>query len=480
VAVLGLDLGTSAVKALVLDDAGGPRRGASAPSPVDAPRPGWAEAEPERWLDAAAEAVRGALAAAEGAGPVRALGLSGQMHGVVVCDADGAPRRPALLWPDRRAADALGPWEALPVRRRAALGNPLTPGMAGPLLAWLAAHEREALAGAAWALQPKDWVRLRLCGDAGAEPTDSSATLLWDLPADRWATDVAAAAGIDPALLAPVGDPFAVAGALRPAAAERLGLPAGIAVHTGLADTAAALLGAGVGAPGGPRLVNLGTGAQVVVAAARPDAPSAPRTHRLRAARGWYAMGAVQNAGLALGWALRALGLDWEAAEALAFPPSGPAPDTGELLFLPQLTGERTPFLDPDARGAWLGLGLHHERAHLVRAAYEGVAHAVRAARDALAEEADGAGGDGPWRLLGGGSVRPGYRRLLAATLGAPLELLAVADASALGAALVAAGQARRDPPVAGHVEPDPAEAAWAAERHPRWVAAVRRLAGPG
>jgi xylulokinase len=471
-AVLGLDFGTSGVKALVLADEGVVSAVASAPCSVERPRPGWAEADPASWLGAARVAVREALGAA-GREPLRAVGLAGQMHGVVACDASGRPVRPALLWPDRRAVDVLGTWRDLPEERRAALANPLVPGMAGPLLAWLARHEPSALAAAAWALQAKDWIRLRLTGEVATEPTDASATLLWDVPADAWAADVAAAAGVDPRLLAPLTASDAPTGALTAAGAEALGVPGPLPVYAGAADTAAALVGAGVTRPG-QRLLNVGTGAQLVTIVDRPVAVARPTTHRYRAARGgWYAMAAVQNAGLAIGWAREVVAASWKDAEREAFGPGARGDGSEDPLFVPHLTGERTPFLDPDARGAWIGLSLEHRRGNLLRAAHAGVAHAVCHARDAL--HAEGGAGTGPLRMLGGGSLRPGYRQLFADTLDEPLELMAVADATALGAALLAGGRA----PEASReavVEPEPAGVARAAERHERWLAAVEAL----
>jgi xylulokinase len=471
-AVLGLDLGTSGVKALVLADDGTVSAVASAACSLDRPRPGWAEADPANWLLAARAAVHDALGRA-GREPLRAVGLAGQMHGVVVCDASGRPVRPALLWPDRRAVDVLEVWRGLPDERRAALANPLVPGMAGPLLAWLARHEPAALDAAAWALQAKDWIRLMLTGEVATEPTDASATLLWDLPADGWATDVAEAAGIDARLLATLAASDAPTGALTAAGAEALGVAGPLPVYGGAADTAAALVGAGVTRPG-QRLLNVGTGAQLVTIMEGPAAAARPTTHRYRAARGgWYAMAAVQNAGLAIGWAREVVAASWEETEREAFGDRASGDAEGDPLFVPYLTGERTPFLDPDARGAWIGLSLEHRRGDLLRAAHAGVAHAVRLARDAL--RAEGGAGAGILRLLGGGSLRPGYRQLFADTLDEPLELLAVADATALGAALLAGGQAP-EPTREGIVEPDPHGVARAADRHERWLAAVEAL----
>jgi xylulokinase len=393
------------------------------------------------------------------------------MHSVVICDASGRPLRPALLWPDRRAVDALAPWHALPEERRAALANPLVPGMAGPLLAWLAASEPETLAHAAWALQVKDWVRLMLTGEAATERTDASATLLWDVPGDTWATDVAEAARIDAALLAPLMASDAQAGSLTATGAEALGLPPGLPVYAGAGDTAAALVGSGITEPG-QRILNIGTGAQLVTIVDRVEPAVSPTTHRYRAARGgWYAMAAVQNAGLALGWARELFAASWEEAEREAFATS--ATDAPDPLFLPHLTGERTPLLDPDARGAWTGLALEHRRADLLRAAYQGVAHGVRHARDALRDE--GGGGAGGLRLLGGGSLRPGYRQLLADTLDEPLELLTLPEATALGAAALT-GAPVPAPDVGSTVEPDPEGTVRAAERHEAWLSAVEAL----
>jgi xylulokinase len=469
-AVLGLDFGTSAVKALVLDDAGDVTAVASAPSAVARPRPGWAEADPRDWIEAAGVALRQAVAAA-GDEPIRAIGLAGQMHGVVVSDADGNPLRPALLWPDRRATSQLGRWRELPPERLAALANPLVPGMAGPMLAWLHENEADVMARAAWALQAKDWVRLLLTGEALGEPTDASATLLWDVPADSWAVDVAESTGIDPRLLPPLTASDAVAGTLRNEPAATLGLPAGIPVYAGAADTSAALVGVGATRPG-DRLLNVGTGAQLVTVADGPQTSAAPTIHRYRAAAGgWYAMAAVQNAGLALGWARDVFELSWEEAELAAFPQPAPADD--QPLFVPHLTGERTPLLDPDARGAWVGLALEHGRADMMRAVYEGVAHAVRHARDALDTEAGR--GDGALLLLGGGSLRPGYRQLIADVLDEPLVLLDVPHATTLGAARLAGG-VTADPARGATVTPDEEAAARAAVRHNRWRSVVDEL----
>jgi xylulokinase len=433
---LGLDIGTSAVKALLVGDDGAVLATGRAPCRVDTPAPGRAEATPGVWLVAARDAV-----AQVGAPGVEAIGLAGQMHGVVLCDEVGEPVRPAILWPDTRAVAEAASWPAR--------GNPAAPGFAGPILAWLVVHEPETLRRARWALQPKDWLRLTLGAPAATEPSDASATLLWDLEADGWARD-------DP-LLAPVRASAAIAGELR---SDALGLPRGIPLVHGAADTAAALLVAGV------RMLNVGTGAQL---AQRVDGPlpvaEAPTCHRFRAAGdGWYALAAVQNAGLALDWARRVLGDEGEAR-------------AGGPLFVPHLTGERTPLLDPAARGAWTGLSLATDRAALLGSVREGVAFGIRWARDALDAEAGRA--DVPVRLLGGGSLRPGFAQLLADALAEPLELLDTADASALGAAWLAGAPAVA-PRAIRSVEPRAEAAALLEERFAAWRAVIDRGVGGG
>ena len=437
--VLGLDLGTSAVKALVVDGDGRVVGRGRAPCRVDVPR-----------LDCGGRATR-----APGSSPrappcgrrapasVDAIGLSGQMHGVVLCDDVGTPLRPAILWADSRAAEQAARWPRT--------GNPAAPGFAGPILAWLAAHEPDVLERARWALQPKDWLRLALGCPAATEPSDASATLLWDAEAD------APSAGPYSRLLAPVRGSAERAGELGPAGSEALGLPVGTPLVHGAADTAAAWLGAG-----GGRILNVGTGAQLV-APALAGVPEDPRCHRFRdACDGWYALAAVQNAGLAIDWARRILGGD----------PIG-EPDPAGPLFVAHLTGERTPLLDPAARGAWAGLSLATDRAAMLGSVLEGVAFGIRWARDALVAEAGAA--VGPLRLLGGGAVAPGFAQLLADVLDEPLELLEVADASALGAALLA-GAPERPRRVTGEALPRAEPAAVLRERFAAWLSLVRAL----
>jgi xylulokinase len=432
--LLGLDLGTSSVKALLMAEDGDTIGEGSASYPVRSPRSGWAESSPEDWWNTVVEATQTAV------GPhgaeVGAIGLSGQMHGIVLADDRGHPLRPAILWADTRSAEQLATYRGLDEDARERLANPPAVGMAGPSLLWLRDHEPETYASARWALQPKDWLRLRLTGEAAAEPSDASATLLYDLLSDDWDYTVIEALGLRAGLLAPLVASAEVAGTLTREAAKLLGLRAELPVAAGAADTAAAMLGGGLLRPGLVQLT-VGTGGQIVAPKSAPEPDPHRRTHLYRAATPdlWYSMAAIQNAGLALEWARNTLGVSWHDVyeEAFAVPPGA-----GGVVFLPYLSGERTPRFDPDARGAWVGLGLDHGRGHLLRAALEGVAFALREGLEALEE----AGTVVPeLRLAGGGTAEKPWQQLLADVLGRPLRVLpgaVAAVASARGAALLA------------------------------------------
>ncbi|KVP63094.1 carbohydrate kinase [Burkholderia ubonensis] len=424
--LLGIDLGTGSVKLVTLDPDGVERAVASEPYALSSPQPGWAEIAPQAWWDALVRAA--ARLPADERAQVAAIGFSGQMHGVVLIDAAGRAVRPALLWPDTRAARlaAAADWPDAP--------NPVAPGMAGPLLRWVAASEPAALRAARWAVQPKDWLRIALGGDVAADPSDACATAL-ATPDGAWDAARLDALGLPRALFAPVRASTAPCGGLAAQAAAALGLPAGVPLATGAADTACAALGSGLVADG-DALLTTGSGGQIVVLADR--LPAARRgLHRYRAAAGggYYTMAAMQNVGLALeavrGWLGYA---SWPAAYDDAFA----QPASERLSFLPYLSGERSPWMNPDARGGWLGLGLGDTRGAMMRAAFEGVAFALRGGLDAI--RAEGAEGHAvaSLRLAGGGSVDPRWRQLLADALGASLDAVDCPNAATRGAALLA------------------------------------------
>jgi xylulokinase len=428
---LGLDLGTGSAKALLLDVDGSIVGTGSSPYPVHNPHPGWAESNPQDWWDGATIAVQKAVG--DRGIDVAAIGLSGQMHGVVSCLEDGRPLRPAIIWADTRARKELDLYQALGPGLKRQLANPLSAGMAGPTLLWIRDHEPSVYRQIAWALQPKDWLRLRLTREVATEPSDASATLLYDLTTDYWAHQVIDELDLRLDYLAPVRDSSEISGVVSASAAPSWGIRPNVPVVGGAADTAAAALAGGLLEPGAVQLT-VGTGGQIVAPRDRLAIDTTARTHIYRAAapHRWYAMAAIQNAGLALEWVGTILGASWDDFYREAF--AVPAGADG-LTFLPYISGERTPHFDPTARGAWVGLCLSHGRGHLLRAALEGVAFALRQALDALL--ATGITAD-QLRLAGGGTLEPHWRQLLADVLERPLLASGTSFASAKGAALLA------------------------------------------
>jgi xylulokinase len=443
-AVLGLDLGTSQVKALLCAPDGTVLGQGTASYQVTVPQPGWAETDPEHWWQAACAAVR------EAAGPapadVAGLAVAGQMHGVILCTERAVVLRPAIIWLDRRAEAQAADYQRLPPDLRATLGNDPSPGMAGPILLWLSRHEPDTYRQARWALQPKDWLRLRLTGsgaEAVTDPTDASGTLLFDPARGAWATDVIAALGLRTDLLPAIRRPAEIAGSLLPAAAEQLGLRPGLPVATGAADTAASLFAARL--PPGRALLTLGTGGQLIApapgpATSGPDIPFPDNPDPVGQGRGInlfcsvdggiYRLAAAQNVGVTLDWVRRTLGASWdELYDTAARPWRRDTP-----VFLPYLAGER--WDHRGSGGAWTGLTLAHQRDDLLRAALEGVAFLLRGKLDDLRVI-----GCIPaaLQLAGGGSRHPAWRQLLADAVAVPLFPAGNGSLTALGAALIAA-----------------------------------------
>jgi xylulokinase len=421
--VLGIDVGTSGLKVVALSGDGAVVGEGESGYPVASPEPGRAESDVAVWR----QAVDDVLDRLDLTGRrVLALGLAGQMHGAVLVDAAGRPLAPALLWPDSRATAELARWRALGEPDRAALANPLVPGMTGPLLGWLAAHRRDLVERAAAVLLPKDALRAALVPGSPlvTDRSDASATLLWDVPGDRWSAAAVRAAGVAPELMP----------AVRPSSevvAELCRAQARFPVVVGGADTPLAMLA--VGATG--LQVNLGTGAQVLRPGAQPVAAADPVTHLYADVDdGWYAMAALQNGGSAWAWVAGMLGVpEAQLFELAASAPAG----AGGVRFAPWLTGERGGVAGPDDRAAFTGLSAGTTRADLARAAVEGVVQAIGRATRLLGE--GGHGGEGEVVLTGGGGRASVVRRLLADELGRPVTWRPLRSASATGAAMLAA-----------------------------------------
>jgi len=424
-ASLGIDLGTSGVKVALVDAQGTALAAAARPFAVRSPRPGWAETPPAQWAAAARAAVAEVLSQCPDV-RVMAVGIDGQMHGMVLVRG-ATPVRDAVLWPDSRADAELALWRVVPEAVRAALANPLTAGMAGPVLAWLARHEPEAIQAADTMVAPKDWLRMQLVpGEPVTDPSDASATLLWDVVASDWCAPVVAAAGIEARLLPRVWPSTAPVGTLAPAEASSWGLPAGIPVSVGCADAAATLVGA---SPVSDQLiVTVGTGIQVLSPGTEPRPDAAPRHHTFASATGdYYAMAAPMNAGLALARVGEVVGAGW--AELYGSLDSDPGA-VGSVVFLPYFAAERLPRPVPAGSAGWHGLGLDSGRNTLLRSALESVAFLTRRAVATLPGS-----GVAELRLVGGGTRDRRFQQLLADVLGRPVRRCRTENVTALGAA---------------------------------------------
>ncbi|MCW2975638.1 MAG: xylulokinase [Actinomycetia bacterium] len=422
--LVGIDVGTTGVKALAISPEGEVLERAEVGYPLSTPQAGWSEQDPNDWVDAA-----GAALAQLGVEPV-GIGLSGQMHGLVCLDEADRVLRPAILWNDQRTGEQCTEIEERIGRERLVTltGNRALPGFTAPKLLWLREHEPETYARIAHVMLPKDYVRWRLTGERATDVADASGTLLLDVAGRRWSSEMLAELELDPSWLPPVVESQAVTGATA----------AGVPVAAGAGDQAAGALGVGVDRPG-PLSVVLGTSG--VVFAALPGYTHDPegRAHVFCHAvpESWHAMGVMLSAAASLAWLQGLLDAPYDVllgdAEAV------PAGAEG-ALFAPYLAGERTPHADPNARAALVGLTLRHGRGHVVRSVLEGVAYGLRDSLELL--RSLGISAD-LGRISGGGARSELWARIVASVLELPLERTAVEEGAAFGAALlggVAAG----------------------------------------
>jgi xylulokinase len=404
--VIGLDVGTTGAKGIALSDDGRVLASATESYPLSTPQPGWAEQDPELWWTAA-QRLLDVL-------PDGPLGLSGQMHGLVVLDEHGAVLRPAILWNDQRTAA-----ECAEIERRVGLerlisltGNRALTGFTAPKLLWLRTHEPQTYARIRHILLPKDYVRYRLTGELTIDAADASGTLLFDVARRRWSDEVCEALEIPLEWLPEAHESTEVAAA---------------------GDQAAAALGVGIVEPGRISVV-LGTSGVVFAVlpeyAADPEARVHVFCHAVPST--WHAMGVMLSAAGSLAWLAGVVGAEYGALdeEALRWPPG-----TEGLLFAPYLAGERTPHADPDARGAFTGLSVRHDRGALARAVLEGVAFGLRDSLEllrALGVQAE------VGRVSGGGARSELWLKIVASVLQLPLERTESEEGSAYGAALLA------------------------------------------
>jgi xylulokinase len=406
--LVGVDVGTSGAKAIAISTDGDVVGTAEASYPLSTPRPGWSEQDPDDWARAAEQVI-----ADLGADPA-AVGLSGQMHGLVVLDEQGRVLRPAILWNDQRTgAECAEIEERIGLARLIELtGNRALTGFTAPKLLWLRRHEPDVYGRIAHVLLPKDYVRFRLTGERAIDAPDASGTLLFDVARRRWSDEVLDALEIPAEWLPPAYESTEAAGA---------------------GDQAAAALGVGIVRPG-PVSVVLGTSGVVfgVLPEYRPDAGARVHVFCHAAPGSWHAMGVMLSAAGSFRWLRDTFDTPYDVLldEAARW-----APGADGLLFAPYLSGERTPYPDPDARGAFVGLELRHDRGALARALLEGVAYGLRDSLELLREL-----GVRPevGRVSGGGARSELWLRIVASVLGLPLERTVVEEGSAYGAALLA------------------------------------------
>ncbi len=469
---LGLDLGTSGLKGVLVDERQAILAEASAPLSVSRPRSGWAEQDPADWI-AAAGTVLDRLQAARGLAGLRGIGLSGQMHGAVLLDGAGEVLRPAILWNDTRAHAEAAALDADP-RFRAVTGNIVFPGFTAPKLPWVRAHEPEVFGRVAKVLLPKDYLRLWLTGETCTDMSDAAGTGWLDTGAREWSAPLLEACGLHAGQMPRLVEGSAVSGRLRAALASRYGTGADVVVAGGGGDNAASAVGAGV-VRAGQAFVSLGTSGVLFAATEghRPDPESAVHAfcHALPGA--WHQMGVILSATDALNWFAALVGQ----APAELTCALGPARAPGQTLFLPYLGGERTPLNDAALRGAFLGLEHATDRAAATRAVLEGVAFALRDCRDALAGT-----GTRIERLLalGGGARSEAWLQIIANALGCPVDLPEAGDlggafgAARLGMMAATGGGAGLAPPpaVARSFVPDPRLAPAFDAGHARYRAA--------
>lgn len=447
--VVGIDVGTTGTKALLVDDNGGVTADTTVEYPLLTPRPNWAEQHPDDWWDASVEAIRAVLAeSGVSAGDIAGVGLSGQMHGSVFLDANSQVIRPALLWCDQRTQDQCD-WINEHVGEQTVHEetlNPVLTGFQAPKIVWLRDNEPENYDRLDMVLLPKDYVRFRLTGEFATEVSDASGTALLNVRKRQWSQPMVEGIGLSEDMLPEVYESHVVSGRISETAASATGLAEGTPVVGGGGDQAAGAVGNGI-VRSGAISITTGTSGVVFAHLDKPLMDEKLRTHTFcHAVDGaWHAMGVMLSAGGSLRWLRDTICgdeiavanqqnvdpyvvMDAEAAKA-------PVGSNG-LIFLPYLTGERCPHPDPDARGVFFGLNLTHQKRHLIRAVLEGVAFGLRDSFDLI-------GGLGveftDVRVSGGGAHSELWRQIQADVLDHEVTTINVDEGAAYGAALLAA-----------------------------------------
>jgi xylulokinase len=451
---LGIDIGTGGARVVAVDRVGNLVAQAHEEYPLLMPQPGWTEQNPEDWWQATVKAIQ-AVTKALGARAkeIKSVGLTGQMHGSVFLDNAYQVIRPAILWNDQRTIE-----ECEEITRRVGAsrlleltGNPAITGFTAPKILWLRKHEPENYARINQVMLPKDYIRFRMTGISATDVSDASGTLLFDVAKRTWSGEVCEALDIPLKWLPPAKESPEVTGHVIPGIWALTQIPAGTPVVAGAGDQAAGAVGVGL-VEQGKIAVSVGTSGVVFAVSDGPTGDPQGRLHAFcHAVPGkWHLMGVMLSAGGSLRWVRDALygsavSYDEIGAEVESVPPGAEG-----LIFAPYLTGERTPHNDPDARGAFVGLGLHHRRAHLARAAMEGIAFGLKDALVLMSELGISAPG---LRITGGGAKGKTWRRIMAAVFASDLQRMAVDEGPAFGAAILGAVGAGVFPDVASACE---------------------------
>lgn len=436
---LGVDVGTGGSRALLVDAGGCARYSFTAPhEEMRMLRPLWAEQDPDDWWRASRAAIQGVLheSGVDGSA-IAGVGLSGQMHGLVLLDAQNNVIRPALIWCDQRSqrqVDFINARLGLENVVRA-IANPVLTGFTLPKLLWVRDNEPQEFERVRQVLLPKDYVRFKLSGEFATDVSDASGTALFDVVKRRWSKEMASGLGIDPQTLPKAYESSDVTGKVSAIAAEATGLRAGIPVVAGAGDQAASAIGNGI-VEAGMVSCTIGTSGVVFAYFEKPVYDAAGRVHTFCHAipSAWHVMGVTQGAGLSLEWFRNRFAADARYDELTAEATLSP-PGAHGLFWLPYLMGERTPHLDATARGGWIGLTAKHQRADLVRAILEGVCYSQR---DALEIIRDLGARPSVVRLSGGGAKSPFWHQLFADIFNQRIATLETQEGSAYGAALLA------------------------------------------
>ncbi len=446
--LIGIDIGTSGTKTVLFDKNGNTIFSASREYPLYQPQNGWAEQDPDDWWNAAADTLR-EVVSKSGINPVdiKGIGLSGQMHGLVMLDDRGNVLRHSIIWCDQRTAKQCDEINELVGKEKIIeiTANPVLTGFTAPKILWVKENEPQIYEKCRHILLPKDYVRYKMTGEFATDVSDASGMSLLNVPERKWSSEMLSAVGIDESMMAKVLESSDISGYTTGELQKLTGIPAGTPVAAGAGDNAAAAVGTGV-VSCGRAFTTIGTSGVVFAHTDKPVIDPKGRVHTFCCAVKdcWHVMGVTQGAGLSLKWLrdnfcldekAKAENMGMDAYTVMDSEAAQIAPGADRLLFLPYLMGERTPHLDPDCRGVFFGISAMHTRAHFIRAVMEGVSFSLRDCVEIIRDM-----GITPNEMYacGGGAVSPLWRQMLADMFGCTVKTVSSKEGPALGAAILA------------------------------------------